>query len=82
MSIKESKKSVKQNRKSDNKKSEQIQDFKRFTQGMTFVQKQEYMMMSESEKTKIREKIKIQEQSILKEKEKLEKEKIEKYSKQ
>lgn len=51
-------------------KLDSIQDFNRYTKGMTFSEKQKYLMMSEEEKAKIR-------QNIL-EKEKSENDKIEK----
>ena len=44
-----------------NKKSDPIQDFKKYTQGMNNSEKFEYLRMSESEKDKIREKVLIEE---------------------
>jgi 5-methylcytosine-specific restriction endonuclease McrA len=60
--------------KSKSNKSDSIQDFNKYTKGMSFSDKQKYLMMSEEERAKIRQNVQ--------EKEKTENEKIEKLLKE
>jgi len=57
-------------RSTKDKKSDPIQDFNKYTQGMTFAQKIEYLNMSDAERGKIIEKVLIQERKEKKQKEK------------
>ena len=57
-------------RSTKGKKSDPIQDFNKYTQGMSFSQKIEYLNMSDAERAKIVEKVLIQERKEKKQKEK------------
>ncbi len=57
-------------RSTKDKKSDPIQDFNKYTQGMSFAKKIEYLNMSDAERGKIIEKVLIQERKEKKQKEK------------